>query len=210
MLIKGERFMNIRSFMQTSPLLLVLGCSQIVATTATVDTLNSDIPKDYLRIECDLLPIVRTTRHGSHPNIPSKVTVPSKEKRSIIGYSTNWSGYVAETNFTNPAEKSVTAVSGTWVVPTIYSSPQNSYCSLWVGIDGFSSSSVEQIGTEHDWINGAMQHYAWFEMYPGPSYLINGFPLNVGDVITATVNYTSNNIFLMRLYNQYSGQFLKF
>ncbi|MFA6264078.1 MAG: G1 family glutamic endopeptidase [Candidatus Babeliales bacterium] len=202
--------MNIRSFMQTSPLLLVLGCSQIVATTATVDTLNSDIPKDYLRIECDLLPIVRTTRHGSHPNIPSKVTVPSKEKRSIIGYSTNWSGYVAETNFTNPAEKSVTAVSGTWVVPTIYSSPQNSYCSLWVGIDGFSSSSVEQIGTEHDWINGAMQHYAWFEMYPGPSYLINGFPLNVGDVITATVNYTSNNIFLMRLYNQYSGQFLKF
>src|SRR5437870_4998940 len=62
-------------------------------------------------------------------------------------YSTNWSGYAAETNLTAPAANAVTAVSGSWVVPQVTGS-STGYSSVWVGIDGYSSATVEQIGTE--------------------------------------------------------------
>src|SRR4051812_35832181 len=82
------------------------------------------------------------------------------ESRRLLStaYSTNWSGYAAVTNLSSPAPNSVTAVSGSWVVPTVTGSRQgSSYSSAWVGIDGFSDSTVEQIGTEQDVINGVPQ-----------------------------------------------------
>jgi hypothetical protein len=115
--------------------------------------------------------------------------------------STNWSGYAAATNFTRPTSFSVSAVSGSWIVPTVKASGGNTYSSFWVGIDGYSSPTVEQIGTEHDFINGVQQNYAWFEMYPAGSYVINGFPLNIGDVISASVVYSGNNIFTLTIKN---------
>src|SRR5262249_49358771 len=64
-------------------------------------------------------------------------------------YSLNWSGYAAETNLSAPASNAVTQVSGSWNVPTV-TGRTNAYSSVWVGIDGYSSSSVEQLGTEQD------------------------------------------------------------
>ena len=60
---------------------------------------------------------------------------------------------------------SVSYVAGSWVVPTV-STKTNGYSSVWVGIDGYSSSTVEQIGTEEDVVNGKATYYAWYEMYP--------------------------------------------
>lgn len=159
----------------------------------------------YQQIECTIVPIVHssgeraTEAHNiSHPYIPG----PESSRTSrALATSTNWSGYVAANNLSSPRQGSVTAVSGTWVVPTLHSTPDHTYCSLWVGIDGYNSSTVEQIGTEHDWSNGAQQNYAWFEMYPGGSYSINGFPLRPGDVISASVKYTGNSTFVMTLHN---------
>jgi hypothetical protein len=115
--------------------------------------------------------------------------------------STNWGGYVAANSLSKPSKNSVTAVYGSWIVPLIMSSNQDGYSAYWVGIDGYSSSTVEQIGTSHNCINGVQQNYAWFEMYPGPSYGINGFPLAPGDVISASIEYKGNYIFSMTLYN---------
>ena len=68
---------------------------------------------------------------------------------SSLGYSTNWSGYAV-----TAGPGSVTAVVGSWTVPTILPGRGTAYSAEWVGIDGFSSATVEQIGTEADLING--------------------------------------------------------
>jgi len=154
---------------------------------------------DYTQIECTIIPAGNYESHNSHPHIPGP---RSARTPSNVATSTNWSGYAAESNFSHPTRNSVTAVSGTWIVPSLKSTPDHSYSSIWVGIDGYSSPTVEQIGTEHDWFNGAQQNYAWFEMYPGGSYVIGGFPLNPGDVISASVVYSGNSIFTLTIINQ--------
>ena len=58
--------------------------------------------------------------------------------------STNWSGYAVQTK-----SGAVTAVAGSWTVPTV-SGSGTGYSAIWVGIDGYQSSTVEQIGTEQD------------------------------------------------------------
>jgi hypothetical protein len=129
--------------------------------------------------------------HGhTHPHMPV-----------AEGLSLNWSGYASATNLANPTANSVSAVSGIWTVPQLAPTPDNTYSSFWVGIDGYGSNSVEQIGTEHDWSNGVQSNYAWFEMYPNPSYEIIGFPVNVGDLIQGEVEYIGNNEFKLSLVN---------
>src|SRR5438046_6649382 len=55
--------------------------------------------------------------------------------------STNWSGYAV-----TGASGSVSDAKGSWTVPAIQGScpSTNQYSSFWVGIDGFSSGTVEQ------------------------------------------------------------------
>jgi len=57
--------------------------------------------------------------------------------------STNWSGYAATTG-------TYTSVSASWTEPTGTCSGTAKYSSFWVGLDGYSSSSVEQTGSEVD------------------------------------------------------------
>jgi Peptidase A4 family len=106
-------------------------------------------------------------------------------------YSSNWSGYAAETNLNAPAANAVTRVSGSWTVPTVTGNT-NAYSSVWVGIDGYSSALVEQLGTEQDTSkSGAATYYAWWEMYPNPSVTISSMTISPGDRISASVTYGS-------------------
>jgi hypothetical protein len=119
--------------------------------------------------------------------------LPSAVQPAIFetAFSTNWSGYAAETNLTTPASNAVTMVSGSWIVPKV-TGKTNAYSSVWVGIDGYSSPSVEQLGTEQDTSrSGATRYYAWWEMYPNPSVIIPNFPISAGDSISASVTYSS-------------------
>ena len=50
--------------------------------------------------------------------------------------SSNWSGYAVETNLNSPQSNSVTAVSGSWTVPTV-TGTGTAYSAIWVGIDGY-------------------------------------------------------------------------
>jgi len=86
---------------------------------------------------------------------------PRIHEKGATTSSTNWSGYAVETNFTRPQSGAVTDVIGTWKVPTVVATPQDSYSATWVGIDGYSSNSVEQLGTEHDSIGGKAVYSAW-------------------------------------------------
>jgi len=115
--------------------------------------------------------------------------------------SINWSGYVAATLLASPARGTVTNVSGSWTVPTLHPTPDNSFAAYWVGIDGFKSTTVEQIGTLSEWVNNRQVNWAWFEMYPNPSYQIVGFPAGPNDVLAGNVTYAGNNVFKMTLIN---------
>lgn len=106
--------------------------------------------------------------------------------------SLNWSGFAAYNS------GSATDVKGSWVVSSLTCGATNTYSSAWVGIDGYNDGTVEQTGTEQDCINGQSSYYAWFEMYPKPSYKVN---LNVkaGDTVSAEVKYTGGGNFNLSL-----------
>ena len=111
--------------------------------------------------------------------------------------STNWSGYVAGTNLSQPQANSVTAVSGSWIVPTVTGPTSGTtYSSVWVGIDGYGNSTVEQLGTEEDVVNGSPVYRAWWEMYSSgkgqPEQVITSMTVVPGDSITASVQYITS------------------
>lgn len=109
--------------------------------------------------------------------------------------SYNWSGYAV-----TGSNGSVTDIYGAWTVPAVNcSAAPNSYSSFWVGIDGFNSTTVEQIGTDSDCVSLRGQtntptYYAWFEFYPQSSYLIE-FPTGIqpGDLIIGEVKFTGQS-----------------
>jgi hypothetical protein len=120
--------------------------------------------------------------------------------------SYNWGGYAVA-----GATGSVSLVTGSWVVPKV-SGSGNTYSALWVGIDGNTSSTVEQLGTSQDVNNGVPTYSAWWEMYPSgmtnitktttPTGTATKTPFTVapGDTITASVQYvTSSNSFVLTM-----------
>ncbi len=101
--------------------------------------------------------------------------------------STNWAGWAV----TGP-KGSVSDVKGSWIVPTVTgcAAGTHTYSSFWVGIDGYSSTTVEQTGTDSDCNGATPQYYAWFEFYPKPSHLISTLTVSPGDVILAEVTHS--------------------
>lgn len=97
--------------------------------------------------------------------------------------TSNWSGYaVRGTGFTKAR--------GSWTVPKAKcGSDPDSYAAFWVGIDGYSSNTVEQIGTDSDCSGTTPVYYAWYEFYPNPAQQIGSMLIYPGDTMSATVSY---------------------
>jgi hypothetical protein len=122
--------------------------------------------------------------------------------RNRNGTSSNWGAYASETSLSSPAKGAANAVQGSWTIPTVTASTSaQTYSAFWVGIDGDSDSTVEQIGTEQDWTPSGQNNYVWFEMYPHWSYIINGFPISVGDKFSASVKYVGSGNFTLTIVN---------
>lgn len=157
-----------------------------------------DIPDTAVPIECSLEPIARSSFHD---NFETKSHGPSPHVGVEESLSLNWSGYVAATNLTHPTVGSVSDVLGYWTVPALSSSKNTAYSSIWVGMDGYSNATVEQIGTEQDWTSSGQRNYAWFEMYPAGAFEIVGFPVRINDQMGAEVKYNGNNVFQLTIVN---------
>jgi hypothetical protein len=128
--------------------------------------------------------------------LAGSVMAPGMCARSVRGsswYSTNWSGYAV-----TGATGTVTAANGSWIVPAVTGSRfTTAYSSFWVGIDGFNSGTVEQIGTDSDIQRGTPVYYAWYEFYPLEAMIqINGFTIKPGNFISASVTYNSSEFTL--------------
>jgi Peptidase A4 family len=153
-------------------------------------------------------PAVRPTTVAA-PLLVAPRQHPPRHPGPRFSTSQNWAGYAAY-NQTN-----VRGVQGTWTVPAAsygLNCAGTTYSSTWVGIDGYSDGTVEQLGTEQDWTNGSggsASYYAWWEMYPHPAYYVtlNGkiAPVKANDSITAKVTYNNNNSFTLYMTNNTQG-----
>jgi Peptidase A4 family len=96
--------------------------------------------------------------------------------------SLNWSGFADAAS--SPAQ-TFSYVSGRWTMPAV-SCPrapyQNSgaYLAQWVGIDGFSDQTVEQLGTGAQCYEGVLYYYVWYEMFPAGT-VEEGTPACISD-----------------------------
>ena len=85
------------------------------------------------------------------------------------------------------------------------SSNHTAYSSTWIGLDGDSSNTVEQIGIEQDYVNGKAVYYAWYEMYPKQPVKLD-LVIEAGDKISADVKYLGNDTYQLTLDDVTSGQ----
>lgn len=118
---------------------------------------------------------------GAHGSTPFFISHGGGVKHTTT--STNWSGYAA-------SGSTYTSVSTTFTQPSVNCSAGDGYSSFWVGLDGYSSSSVEQTGTEADCSGGVASYSAWYEMYPAYPVTYSN-TVRPGDKITETVSYAS-------------------
>jgi hypothetical protein len=123
---------------------------------------------------------------------------------------TNWSGYVIPSS-----SAVVTAVSGSWSVPTANCSvTPNGGASIWVGIGGYpwptggNSGTLLQTGIRETCVSGVAEYVGWFEEYPSnPNHEADffGFPVSPGDAIQASVYQSNTGAWVTRLDDHTTG-----
>jgi Peptidase A4 family len=97
-----------------------------------------------------------------------------------------WSGYAVT------AAGPYASITGSWNIPTMKCSHGGGDASPWIGIDGWSDSTVEQIGIDLDCVSGVASYHPWVEMYPGPSDYFKD-TVHAGDTLTASVSVSGKS-----------------
>jgi Peptidase A4 family len=93
--------------------------------------------------------------------------------------STNWSGYAVTGG-------RYTRVSASWTQPAVdCSATPTGWSAFWAGLDGDTTNTVEQTGTEADCSSGQAVYYAWYEMYPK-------YPHNYSNVVSPGDNFNAS------------------
>jgi hypothetical protein len=97
--------------------------------------------------------------------------------------SRNWAGYEVQSG-------TYTSVSASWTEPAVKPTASRHTAVFWVGLDGATSSTVEQCGTLGQTENGKTTYHAWYEMYPASWVVFSNAPVSPGDHIQATAAYS--------------------
>jgi hypothetical protein len=165
---------------------LPLATGEAGAVTASTPKFNKSAALSFIRASLRDVK-VGSPIHGVHEALSGDI-------KATAVTSSNWSGYAALSTGT----KTYTAVHGQFKEPKI-TCPTNvsgtSLAAFWVGIDGFSSQTVEQDGTIAECSGSTLLGYAdWWEMYPTNAVNIVNV-VSAGDTIIASVvdaggNYT--------------------
>jgi hypothetical protein len=113
--------------------------------------------------------------------------------------SSNWSGYV-ETN--GP----YTAITGTFVVPSVSKYLAGSTVSEWVGVDGWANRSLIQAGVDEVPQNsGDVLVEPWWEVLPAPQKQAAGIVVAVGDRVTVTISKVGGSTWSIGLTDDTNG-----
>jgi len=131
----------------------------------------------------------------STPTAPSPVQhAPMKLLGALPGggvTAENWSGYaVTGSDFTY--------AHGSWHVPQVdCTATPNTYSAFWVGIDGYSDTTVEQTGTSSNCDGTTPVYFAWYEFVPNdPVQVLLPMTISPGDVMGAEVKYINGEFFI--------------
>ncbi len=129
-----------------------------------------------------------------------RLAAPSRAPNHKVSHSTstNWSGYAV-------TGSTYTSVSANWTQPAVDCSvTPTGWSSFWVGLDGDTSRTVEQTGTEADCSSGRPVYFAWYEMYPKfPVNFAN--PVSAGDHFTGSVTTDGRGSFTLTLVDSTKG-----
>lgn len=106
--------------------------------------------------------------------------------------SFNWSGYGDD----NSGGNTYTKVTAKWTVPKVTCTKEDRVVVFWTGIDGLTSSTVEQDGTLAQCFEGTAFYGTWWEMYPTNAVQVVGTTVKPGDAITSTVSFSSGKYHL--------------
>jgi hypothetical protein len=126
--------------------------------------------------------------------------IPGGGRQNAVVTSSNWAGYVA-----TGASGTFTSTSANWTEPAGRCNGQGGkYAAFWVGLDGYTSPTVEQIGTEVDCSGFYPRYYAWYEVYPGAAVNFPN-PVSPGDQFSGSVTYQSPSTFNLVLKDNTKG-----
>lgn len=103
-----------------------------------------------------------------------------------------WSGYLAASDI-HDFSPVVSSVSGSWTVPRVQPSENDTFSGVWVGIGGYGEETLIQVGTEQEYINGRATYYAWYELLPDYLVPIPRLHVRAGDNITASISLINEN-----------------
>jgi hypothetical protein len=140
--------------------------------------------------------------HLIRPGGAGRPAVPGAVNQEVE--SSNWSGYAA-----TGSDGAFSSVSASWTQPTATCSSSgrrasDQYAAFWVGLDGYSSDSVEQTGTDSDCDGRTPDYYGWYEMYPAdPVYYSN--PVAPGDHVSASVTFSGSETYTLVLTDSTQG-----
>jgi hypothetical protein len=107
--------------------------------------------------------------------------------------SGNWAGYAA-----SGGKGTFTSASASWTQPAGTCTGGSRYAAFWVGLDGYTSGTVEQIGTEVDCAGRTPSYYAWYEIYPGAAVNFPD-PVRPGDKFSGSVTARAGGRFQLLL-----------
>lgn len=96
------------------------------------------------------------------------------------------------------------SISAHWNVPTPRCTSASTFASIWIGLDGYSSASVEQTGTDVDCVGGTPQYVGWYELYPAAPVDFSN-PVHAGDNMTASVTVSGKSQFTLTLQDVTQG-----
>jgi hypothetical protein len=116
-----------------------------------------------------------------------------RSTQNTVVTSRNWAGYVAV-----GANGAFTSASANWTEPDGHcTGGGGKYAAFWVGLDGYSSPTVEQIGTEVDCSGFRPRYYAWYEIFPGAvlNFPVTTNPVSPGDRFSGLVTSPSPGTF---------------
>src|ERR1700683_816165 len=180
-----------KSFMQTK----MFGMAVLLALVAV--TALAQVPSEPVSPQTTEAIIPR--RHG--PRIVLPGTRPPQVVDGVtVSYNLIWAGYaVTGTDFTQ--------VQGSWIVTAVdCTKTPTSDSSEWVGIDGWTSNTVEQIGTDADCNGKTPFYYVWYEFYPLNTIVISDVSIAPGDKFSGSVTYEGENEYTVSITNDTSGQ----
>jgi hypothetical protein len=131
---------------------------------------------------------------GSVTILSAAVTPFLKTLQTQSLISLDWSGYGVSSNVLFP-QPLVSSISGSWIVPAVTASAVNTYSSAWVGIGGQANldTTLIQVGSEHNSINGKPNYNLWYEMLPEYTIRIQNVTVSPGDEIFAEITLLNEN-----------------